>query len=311
MKIWYIPIIALLLFATAFAHQPRFVIGYNLTLENPYNVIAPEVSKAYYGELSGKPDYYIIVAKDPFELFVQVNSPLAPNEAKRFSIEILNSSKQPFAFAYENQSGWGQWFEPFGGDWYLSGPSYKAYLQPGIYYVKVYNGENIGKYTLIIGEKEEFPPNEVINAVLLIPPMKQVFFGKDIVMVFLHIAGIVLALGAVSVTFLSGAVLSRPGKTSPKAVSIYYATRPVLIAGVIITVATWLLIYSQNPASIMGTMKSVLLGVLVVLALGLVLLVNPKPDEKTERSKVKMHGPLILLSFIGWWLLLLITVAMI
>ncbi|MCX8200316.1 MAG: hypothetical protein N3G76_02510 [Candidatus Micrarchaeota archaeon] len=303
--------LVLLLIAAPFAHQPRFVIGYNLTLENPYNVVAPEVSKAYYGELSGKPDYYIIVAKDPFDLYVQVNSPLAPKEARRFSFEILDSSKQPIVSVYENQSKWGQWFEPFGGDWYLTGPEYKARMPAGIYYVKVYNEENRGKYALVVGEKEEFPPNEAINAILLIPPMKQAFFGKDVVMGFLHLAGIVLALGAVSVIFLSGSVFSRTGKMSPKAVSIYYATQPVLIAGVIITVITWMLMYSQNPESIMATVKSVVLGVLVLLALALVLLVNPKPDEKTERSNVKLHGPIVLFSFCGWWLLLLLTVAMV
>ncbi len=306
----YIPLFVLLLFAAAFAHQPRFVIGYNLTLENPYSVVAPEVSKAYYGELSGNPDYYIIVAKDPFDFYAQVDSPLAPNEARRFSIEILNSSKEPIAFAYENESDWHQWFEPFGGDWYLIGPTYKATVPAGIYYIKVYNAENKGKYSLAVGEKEEFPPGEMINALILIPPMKQAFFGKNVLMNFLHLAGIVLGLGAISIIFLSGSILVRAGKMSPKAINVYYVTKPLVLAGIVLTGITWMLLYAQNPESLIGTVKSVMLGALFILALALALFVNPKPDEKTDKSNVKLHGPIVLLSFLGWWLLLLLTVVM-
>lgn len=306
----YIPfVMLLLLFAAVFAHQPKLVMGHNLAVDTPYEVVQPEVSKAYYGELTGQPDYYIIEAREPFHLYVQVNSPLAPNEARKFSVEILNASKERYAIAYENESKWHQWFEPFGGDWYLRGPEYSQDVPAGIYYIKVYNGENRGKYSLAIGEKEEFPPAEMISATLLIPSIKQAFFGKNVLMAFLHLAGVALGIGAISIIFISGPILIRPGKMSPKAVNVYYAARPLMLAGVLLTCATWVLIYLENPENIMGMVKSALLGVLAVLALALMVFVNPKPDRKTGKSNVKMHGPVVLLSFLGWWLLLLLTVA--
>ena len=49
----------LFIFSKAFAHQPK-LIKYSPSLENPHEIIYPEISKAYYGKLIGKSHYYKI-----------------------------------------------------------------------------------------------------------------------------------------------------------------------------------------------------------------------------------------------------------
>ena len=45
------------------AHQPK-LINYTPTLDKPHNVIYPEISKAYYSQLTGQPHYYIIKSEN-------------------------------------------------------------------------------------------------------------------------------------------------------------------------------------------------------------------------------------------------------
>ncbi len=57
----------------AHAHQPRIVTGEHVTL-----VEAPEISKAYYGELTGKPDLFVVERDKQWDLFVEILVPDLP-----------------------------------------------------------------------------------------------------------------------------------------------------------------------------------------------------------------------------------------
>ena len=51
--------ILFLLNTSVLAHQPK-LINYSPSLNNPHQVVDPEISKAYYGKLSGEPHLYKI-----------------------------------------------------------------------------------------------------------------------------------------------------------------------------------------------------------------------------------------------------------
>lgn len=55
--------------ALAFAHQPR------ITESRLTEVPSPEISKAYYGKLTGEPDVYVIKATEAFDLYVNILVP--------------------------------------------------------------------------------------------------------------------------------------------------------------------------------------------------------------------------------------------
>ena len=42
-------------------------------------------------------------------------------------------------------------FEEFGGDYYLQGPTFDQNVSAGTYYIKVFNENNTGKYSLATG----------------------------------------------------------------------------------------------------------------------------------------------------------------
>ena len=61
-----------------FAHQPRIV-----DTEKIY-VTKPEVSKAYYAKLSGKPHTYIISVNSAIDLYVNVLFPYKDRAQKKY-----------------------------------------------------------------------------------------------------------------------------------------------------------------------------------------------------------------------------------
>ena len=58
------------------AHQPRIV-----EMEE-INITKPEISKAYYGNLSGKPHIYTISASSPIDLYVNILVPFIEGPEK-------------------------------------------------------------------------------------------------------------------------------------------------------------------------------------------------------------------------------------
>ena len=57
-----------IIIGSVIAHQPR--VGLKGTLEEPIQVEKPEISKAYYGELLGIPEYYEIDSDKDFLLYL-------------------------------------------------------------------------------------------------------------------------------------------------------------------------------------------------------------------------------------------------
>lgn len=91
-------------------------------------VTNPEVSKAYYGELSGEPHIYRINASEPFDLYVNVLVPDIEGQKKDVSALVIKNddTAHPLATLDGLNFKWKQFFEPFGHDTYWMGPEYKS-----------------------------------------------------------------------------------------------------------------------------------------------------------------------------------------
>jgi hypothetical protein len=154
------------------AHQPRIVESRQTVVTNP------EVSKAYYGQLKGVPDVYTIQASAPFNLYVNVLVPDITDQKKDVSATITKDG-MPFATLDGTQFTWKQMFEPFGYDRYWTGPEYKAPVEAGTYTITVTSTNNDSKYSLAVGEIENFDFKETMNALTLVPQLKQSFFNES------------------------------------------------------------------------------------------------------------------------------------
>ena len=150
------------------AHQPK-LINYSPTIDSPHKVIFPEISKAYYSKLTGQPHYYVINSEDDFLFYTSILSPKINEEPSRFSLEVLDGDQNIVYKVDGLDFEWTAWYEPYARDWYWKGPeigveSGKEFqtsftIDAGTYYIKVFNENNIGHYSLAVGEAEFFGSN--------------------------------------------------------------------------------------------------------------------------------------------------------
>ncbi|MDP1833357.1 MAG: hypothetical protein Q8L11_00290 [Candidatus Moranbacteria bacterium] len=162
------------------AHQPRVVFG-----ETAVRVEEPEISKAYYGELEGRPDSFWIRSDKPFDLYANVLVPDVPGARKDISFEIKKDGESLVA---SDGVGfrWTNFYEPFAGDNYFKGPEYKTRAEAGSYEIKVSNPGNTGKYALAVGETESFAIGGALEAIAAIPRIKKDFFGESALSAYLN-----------------------------------------------------------------------------------------------------------------------------
>jgi hypothetical protein len=186
--------IILMLFAVmmlngVIAHQPR--VGFEGALESPIQVEKPEISKAYYGELEGNPEYYEINSDNDFLLYLNILAPDIQGARKDFIVEVLQNDEIIFIL---DDAAWGEFYEPFGGDNYLMGPELEEQVTSGTYIIKVSNPDNAGKYSLAVGKIESFPPIEIIKTIFALPKLKKDFFNKSPLTAYFNYSGLFLLI---------------------------------------------------------------------------------------------------------------------
>ena len=199
---------------TANAHQPK-LIKYSPTKENPHEVINPEISKAYYAKLKGEPHYYRVKSEKDFLFYTSILSPKVNDHYIWLSLEVFDENNNIVYQANGSKFNWEPWYEPYARDWYWKGPEIggeinqetgfkKSFLiKSGTYIIKVYNNDNIGNYSLAVGEAEFFGSNtfeKILTWTPIIfyigPYMDVVHWKKFDVRAYIpHIALLVLIFG--------------------------------------------------------------------------------------------------------------------
>lgn len=199
--------LSLLFTLPAYAHQPRIVEPGMVT-----EILNPEVSQAFYGELKGQPDVYRIVSDKPFKLYVGLLVPDVPEAKKDLSAEITRDGSV-IRLLDGTQHEWIRFYEEFGGDWYWWGPETgpigkTAELSPnGTYEIKVFSPANLGKYSLAVGEIESFPAKEIWNTLVRLPTIKAQIFNKSPLSAFTNRIGLFIFGPALGFLLLIGLVV--------------------------------------------------------------------------------------------------------
>lgn len=162
------------------AHQPRYIKDGQLVI-----IKNSDISQAFYGELKGRSADYLIDLKEAGDLYFQILAPDLPgvDKDKTVTIDYAPALGRPavnFAIIDPASAVWQNFYEEYGGDNYLAGPSVKKSGEPGYYFIKITSPDNSGKYVLAAGEKEEFPPLEIIKALITMPQLKKDFFQEPI-----------------------------------------------------------------------------------------------------------------------------------
>jgi hypothetical protein len=176
----------------ACAHQPRIAFGSRHTRQAPINVEKPEISKAYYGNLTGEPDYYRIDSAKAFKLYINILTPDKPGARTDTEVEVAKDGEVITTIG-GSAAKWDKFYEKYAADSYLRGQEFAKTAGPGIYYIRVYNSDNRGKYSLAIGDVESFPLDETIKTAFTLPVIKKEFFNKSAISAFLNPVGGFLA----------------------------------------------------------------------------------------------------------------------
>ena len=208
----------LLIFTSIYGHQPRLVENKITTVNNPIIVQNPEISQAFYGELKGSPDYYLINSDKGFELYASLVVPDIKSARKDFSMAI--KSNDTLIILDAQSAKWDIFFEKFAGDNYFNGPEFDKKVGAGSYLIEVYNPDNQGKYSLAIGKIEVFPPKEAVHAIISLPKLKSYFQKSpftayfNFIGIFVGVTIVILAGIIIGVVFIVRAIVRRRQKTS-------------------------------------------------------------------------------------------------
>lgn len=208
----------LILIPTVSAHQPRIVNQIYATETVPIHVEEPEISKAYYGDLKGAPEYYRVVSKEPFRLYVGVLVPAINGADTNVSAQVLKdfTNGEILHELKAEEADWDEWYEEHAGDTYRTGPELSTgmsmshprgvEMEEGTYYIKVFSPDNNGKYVLAIGDQEAFPFSEIVKTILTLPKLK-VYFGKTPLAAFTTPTSLMfLAIALVPIVLVGGGV---------------------------------------------------------------------------------------------------------
>ncbi len=142
----------------------------------------PDLSKAFYGDMQNYPQMYEFRTTDTIHLHVEVLVPDIHSAQNNVSGIILrvrsDGGVKEVARLRAPEASWKSFFEPWGGDSYRRGQSYDGDIEPGLYRIEVSTPDDIGKYVLVVGQKESF---SIFNYFPLIGKISdvKVFFGKS------------------------------------------------------------------------------------------------------------------------------------
>ena len=164
----------------AHAHVPRLI---ETPAQNEVLPLRdPELSQALYGNLEGHPHMYEFATRKQMELFTEVLVPDAEGVRTNVSGIILrvndDGSVTDIARLRAKEAKWESFYEPFGGDSYRRGGSYRGPIEPGLYRIEVSTPDNYAKYVLAVGTIEGGGGMGYFELVRELMKVKQ-FMGKS------------------------------------------------------------------------------------------------------------------------------------
>jgi hypothetical protein len=127
---------------------------------------------------------------------------------------------------------------------------------------------------------------------------------------FFHLAGIIIALGAVTVIDTMGFISRKSKEWTKTTIKAHHVTKPLIWIGTILMAITWVFIYS---GTYLDNIKSLLIFILILNGILLSFNISPRLDKLYNKNtllpkKLQTHIAFsMIVSFIFWWGLVLIT----
>lgn len=167
--------------APALAHRPRLV--------DPSAAVVvvdePDVSKAYFGTLRGRPQTYVVEWNAAVPFYVGLTVPAVPGAGTHVTATLVDADATVLARLDGEHARWTPFFESSARQRYLKGPEVRRELPPGRYEIRVESSAPEQDYALAIGERESFPPAELARDFSLLPKITARYFKQPAYTAFL------------------------------------------------------------------------------------------------------------------------------
>ncbi len=128
---------------------------------------------------------------------------------------------------------------------------------------------------------------------------------------FVHLAGIIIALGAVTVIDTMGFISRNSKEWTQVTIKAHHVTKPLIWVGTFLMLFAWFFIYS---GTYLDVVKSVIIVILILNGVFISFYISPRLDKlygKKTLIPLKLQLMIessFLASFIGWWSLVYLTV---
>lgn len=149
--------LSFLWYGDAYAYVPQIVIQeslYDIT-----EIIDPELSQGFFGELAGFPHTYEIHADKPFTLYAQIRVPDIESSKNTVSGIIIKNKKkgrvEEVTRFLAQDATWAVQSDSLIGEKYREGAMFEKELDAGTYRIEVHTPDNLEKYILRIGNKDD------------------------------------------------------------------------------------------------------------------------------------------------------------
>ena len=133
-------------------------------------------------------------------------------------------------------------------------------------------------------------------------------------LLFFHLAGIIIGLGAATVIDTMGFFSRKNIEKTQQTIFAHHTTKPLIWIGTIIVLITWIIMFIRNSFEGIYLWKSLLLIVMVLNGCFLSFIISPELNrrigikELLPRTLQIKIGVSLVISFISWWSFVWLTV---
>ncbi len=156
-RIIFFVCIAFFYSAPAYAYVPVLVTQESLSTIS--TIEDPTLLQGFYGELTGFPHTFEIRAENAFLLRVEVNAPDLPKNTNTLSGIIIKEQKRGRVEEVTRMEGksasWEVVEDGLSGANYRTGTTFEKELDSGVYRIEVHTPDNLEKYMLMVGTRDE------------------------------------------------------------------------------------------------------------------------------------------------------------
>lgn len=134
-------------------------------------------------------------------------------------------------------------------------------------------------------------------------------------LLFFHIIGIIIGLGAVTVIDVMGFISRKNKKSTQTTIQAHHTTKPLIWIGTILVALSWIFILLEEGFTDINITKSIILIILIFNGSFLSFHISPSLDKLADKNillpltlQIKITISIVI-SFIGWWSFVILTVA--